>query len=98
MSDNCFDGTWLAAVALNCTVNRLSEIGISDKIFKCLSKISGMHVNSFDSIMSGMHVNSFYSKMSGMHVNRFDSKMSGMHVDRFDSKMSGMHVNMTKRK
>jgi len=28
LSDNCFDGTWLAAVALNCTVNRLKEMGI----------------------------------------------------------------------
>ena len=44
MSDNCFDGTWLGAVALNCTVNRLREIGISDSIFKCRSKMSGMHV------------------------------------------------------
>ena len=30
LSDNCFDGTWLAAVALNCTVNRLKEMGTSD--------------------------------------------------------------------
>lgn len=27
LGDNCFDGTWLAALALNCTVAKLKEIG-----------------------------------------------------------------------
>ena len=26
-SDECFDGPWLAAVALDCAINRLQEIG-----------------------------------------------------------------------
>ena len=27
LGDNCFDGTWMAGVALNCTVARLKEMG-----------------------------------------------------------------------
>jgi len=28
LGDNCYDGIWLTALALNCSINKMKEIGM----------------------------------------------------------------------
>jgi len=32
LGDNCYDGTWLAALALNCSINKMKEIGMESDV------------------------------------------------------------------